>query len=92
MEGHIDVRKVMDGGGLRRYHGVWHDGSLCLRHLPPAVGRVWPVVVLVGSGESVIGRILISIDSLVGISIDGRRDGGIEGLHVHLGLLQMRRR
>jgi hypothetical protein len=65
-----NVTKVMKCGWRRRSHASRHNGSFWLRQLPPAVGRKWSIVVLIGRRE-VIGWILISIDVLIGIVIDG---------------------
>lgn len=84
------VTQVMHWGWWRRAHVSLHDGSFWLRHLPPAVGRVWSVVVL-GGGREVIGWILIIIEALARIVVDGGWwDGGIVSLHMHFRLLHVR--
>jgi len=60
-----------------------------LRHLPPAAGRIGSFIALVGRRKGITGRILITIDVLVGINKDGRRDGGIERLHMNFVWLHM---
>lgn len=85
------VTHAVNGGWRRRPHASGHYGSFWLRHLPPTTGRKWSVIVLVGRRRKVIGWILISIDALTGIVIDGRWwDGGIVSLHMHFRWLQVR--
>jgi hypothetical protein len=85
-----NVTKIMNCGWWRWSHVSRHNGSFWLRHLPPAIGRKWSVVVLVWR-RKIIGWIFIIIYVLIGIVIDGW-DGRIVGLHMHFRCLHMSRR
>lgn len=82
---HGEIGEVMDW--RLREHAVRHHGPFGLRNLSPA-GRIRALVVLAWRivRRGIVGGEIVVIEVLVGIRIEGRLDGGIEWLHVHLGL------
>ena len=82
---HGEIGEVMDW--RLREHAVRHHGPFGLRNLSPA-GRIGALVVLAWRivRRGIVGGEIVVIEVLVGIRIEGRLDGGIEWLHVHLGL------